>query len=75
MTDEEWVALIVRNINNGMPVIYSAGTEPAATYTSESESDFSVGTIRHAFVIDGIKRDVNTNMVISFILMVDKALI
>lgn len=60
MTDEEWVALIVRNINNGMPVIYSAGTEPTSTDTSESESGFSVGTIRHAFVIDGIKRDVNT---------------
>lgn len=55
MTDEEWVALIVRNINNGMPVIYSAGTEPGVTTGQETPRV----SVRHAYIIDGIQRDVS----------------
>lgn len=59
MTDEEWVALIVRNINNGMPVIYSAGTEPGVTNESTDNSEITNVSVRHAYIIDGIQRDVS----------------
>lgn len=56
MNDQEWIALIVRNINNGMPVIYSAGTQPAVTNSEAASSSLNYSE-RHAFVIDGIQRD------------------
>ena len=56
--DNDWVALIVRDINNGMPVIYSAGTVPASTVNKEGGQDIQEVTERHAFVIDGIRMNV-----------------
>lgn len=56
MSDQEWVAQIVRNINNGMPVIYSAGTSFNVTTGSGGEVGIARESARHAFVIDGIKR-------------------
>lgn len=56
--DNDWVALIVRDINNGMPVIYSAGTVPASTVNKEGVKDIQEVTERHAFVIDGIRMNV-----------------
>lgn len=47
LSDAEWVAMIVRNLQNGMPVIYGAGT-----WVKEGETNKEV---RHAFVIDGIR--------------------
>lgn len=56
MSDRDWMAMIVRNVNNGMPVIYAAGTMPqAATFDAEGGNDYSSPSVRHAFVIDGIR--------------------
>lgn len=56
MSDRDWVAMIVRNVNNGMPVIYAAGTVPQATTSdAEVDNDYSSPSVRHAFVIDGIR--------------------
>lgn len=57
MTDEEWIALIVRNLNNGMPIIYSAGTVPNFTFGLEEKPETAMFSVRHAFVIDGIQKD------------------
>lgn len=55
MSDQEWIALIVRNINNGMPVIYAAGTTPQETTGREGGNELPGAAVRHAFVIDGIR--------------------
>lgn len=55
LTDNDWVALIVRDINNGMPVIYSAGTMPESTVGKVGDKDVRTLTVRHAFIIDGIR--------------------
>lgn len=55
LSDKDWVALIVRDINNGMPVIYSAGTVPETTVYKEETDNILQVSIRHAFIIDGIR--------------------
>lgn len=55
LSDKDWVSLIVRDINNGMPVIYSAGTVPEVTVYKEDTDNIPQVSIRHAFIIDGIR--------------------